>query len=192
MAILQTGTLFAIDPDGELAPSGLDRIEIDEELWLVDVARPWVSSVALTDDAVLLATRAGRVCSYARDDGEQRWCQPVEGADTGRPMLRADEELIVVATPTAVVALEPSTGAAEWEALSDRRISAMERNDAAIVVGDAAGTVHALDPASGELRWQTDGLARVTTLSLTTDAVYIGAQDGTVARLQPEDGSGGP
>lgn len=192
VAILQRGTLFAIDPDGELAPSGLNRIEIDEELWLVDVPRPWVSSVTLTDEAVLLATRAGLVCSYARNDGEQLWCQPVAGADDGRPTLRADDELIVVATPTAVVALEPSTGTAEWDAPSDRRISAMDHSGDTIVVGDAAGTVRALDAATGEQLWETTGLARVTALSVTSEAVYVAAQDGSVARLQPEDGSGTP
>lgn len=192
VAILQRGTLLAIDPNAEQGGTGANRSEIREGRWTADVARPWVSSVTLTDDAVLLGTRAGRVCSYARDDGERRWCRPVAGADDGRPTLRADDELIVVATPTAVVALEPSTGAAEWDAPSDRRIFAMERTDGAIVVGDGAGTVRALDPASGQLMWQIAGLARVTALSVTTDAVYVGAQDGSVARLQPEDGSGRP
>ncbi len=188
VAILQRGSLFAIDPNGELITTSLNRREIANAKWRVDVARPWVSSVTLLPDAVLLATRTGAVCSHALRDGASQWCRRVDGVADRQPTLLPGSDLIIVATPAGVVTLDPSTGVQQWDVPAQARISAAARRGDTVVTGDAEGTIRAFAVASGQQLWQTTGPTGITALSITADGVYAGALDGTVARVRPPPG----
>lgn len=186
VTILQNGSLFAIDPAGELGPSGEDRVEIEEELWRADVERPWRSSLTLLDAAVVYATKDGSVCSHARFDGAEQWCRRLGDVAGTEPAMLADDAAVVVCARSRVVALEPSSGAMRWSVTMDGPISAAAREADTIVVADRAGDIRALDVASGGQRWELADLGAVTSMSADGAAIYAGTDDGRVIRIDPD------
>jgi len=187
VTILQNGTLFGLDPESELYPSGADRLQIEDEVFRVDVARPWRDSMTLLDDAVLLARRNGAVCSLARADAARQWCRRIEGVRDARPHLLVDDDTVVVVTRSTVTALDRATGDPRWASPAAARITAATTSGTTVVVAERGGRVHGLDLASGDVRWQADEPTTVTSLSPTDGAVAAGTRDGTLLRLEPGD-----
>ena len=187
VTILQNGTLFGLDPESELYPSGADRRQIEDEVFRIDVARPWRDSLMLHEDTVLLARRNGAVCSLARADAARRWCRRIDGVRDAPPRLLAGGDTVVVVTRSTVTALDRATGAPSWSAPATERITAATTTGTAVVVADRGGGIRALDVASGDERWRADGPTTVTSLASADDAVFAGTRDGAVLRLEPAD-----
>jgi outer membrane protein assembly factor BamB len=186
VTILQNGTLFGLDPESELYSSGADRLQIEDEVFRVDVARPWRDSLTLLDDAVLLARRNGAVCSLARADAARQWCRRIEGVQGARPRLLVDGDTVVVVTRSKVTALDRATGGPRWDAPATR-ITAATTTGTTVVIAERGGRVRGLDAASGDERWQADEATTVTALAPHGDAVVAGTRDGTVLRFEPAD-----
>lgn len=185
VVIGERDSLLALDPSGERVTTRLGRLEPTGSVWRADGAVAWLRTLTLTDDAVVLATRDGRICGYARDDGARRWCRRVRGvADRAPTLLAADGQLTVV-TRSTVVALDTATGAPVWDAPADATVTAADATPDVVVVADAAGTVRGLDASSGAQQWVREDQGRITSLTLADGAVYAGLRDGTVLRLGP-------
>ena len=191
VTILQNGTLFGLDPDAELYPSGADRLQIEDEVFRVDVARPWRDSVTLFDDAVLLARRNGTVCSLERDAAARRWCRRIEGVGDARPHLLVEDDTVVVVTRSTVTALDRATGGPRWSSPAAARITAATTTATTVAVAERGGRIRGLDLGSGDERWLADEPTNVTALAPSLgDAVVAGTGDGAVLRLErAADGS---
>lgn len=183
VTILQGGTLFGLAPDAELYPSGADRLQIEDEVFRVDVARPWRDSVALLDDAILLARRNGAVCNLARADAVRRWCRRIDDVKDARPRLLAGGDAVIVVTRSAVTALDRATGERRWRMPAGGRITAATTTGATVVIAEREGRVRGLDLTSGEVRWRTGQRMHVTAMAPVGNTVVIGTKDGAVLRL---------
>ncbi|HSJ43928.1 MAG TPA: PQQ-binding-like beta-propeller repeat protein [Euzebyales bacterium] len=183
VTILQNRTLFGLDPESELYPSGADRMQIEDEVFRVDVARPWRDSLTLLDDGVLLARRNGTVCSLARADATRQWCRRIGGARNAHPRLLVDGDTVVVVTRATVTALDRATGGPRWSAPVTSRITAATTAGTTVVVAERGGRVRGLDVASGDERWQAEQSTTITALAPGDGAVVAGTRDGAVLRF---------
>ena len=187
VAILQDGSLFGLDPQGELASSGADRIEVDEESWRADIPDPWVQSLVLPEGgAVLFATQSGEVCAHDPSDGTESWCTEVDGLRDAEPRVLAEGDTVVVVTPRGVVALDQATGDQRWTFDPPQPLTSVADVSARdVVVVDRRGRAQALALDSGDRRWRSAGLGDVTAVVALDDDIYVGTEDGSVACVRP-------
>jgi outer membrane protein assembly factor BamB len=192
VAILQDGSLFGLDPRGELAPSGADRIEVDEETWRADIDDPWVQSLVFPEDGeVIYGTQKGRVCALEPSRGEESWCIHIETLRDAQPRMLVEGDTVVVVTPGEVIALDRADGARRWTFDAARRLTSVaDITPSDVVVIDRQGTAEALTLESGEPRWRSEELGDVTALVAVEDAIYVGTEDGMVRSVRPTEGAG--
>ena len=195
IVILQRGTLFGVDPQDELVPSGteLGRVEILNEEWRVDdLGGPWPETLKTTDVEAVFALEDGDVCAYALADGDRRWCEQVQGVRDASPGLAVRGENVVVATPREVVALDLATGAERWatDAEDAPFLPLVATDDDTVAVPDDEGTLHTFALSDGEAEWQAEGFGQVTALEAGDGGVIIGNEDGRLARVEPPGATG--
>jgi serine/threonine protein kinase/outer membrane protein assembly factor BamB len=192
VAILQNGNLFGLDPRGELAPSGADRVEVDEETWRVEIDDPWVQSLVFPEGGeVIYGTQKGRVCALDPSDGDESWCTYIEALRDAEPRLLVESDAVVVVTPRQVVALGQADGAKRWTFDAAQRLTSVaDVTPSDVVVMDGRGNAHALALDSGEQRWRSDALGDVSAIEAVEDAVYVGTENGVVLSVRPTADAG--
>ena len=181
VVVLQQGHLFAVDaaPTTATAPTS--------PRWRVSVGRPWLRSLIVLPDAVIVATRDGQVCAYAPADGTQQWCAPIVGAREHAPAIVATSNAIAVIMPFHVTGLARETGELRWvHDARARLVPTALRRGRDVVVTDVDGTLRGLDARRGHERWRASGFGEITALGATVDAVYAGTRDGWVVCLRLE------
>jgi outer membrane protein assembly factor BamB len=192
VAILQNGSLFGLDPKGELASSGANRVEVDEESWRADIADPWVQSLVFAENAaVMFGTQNGEVCAYKPSNGKESWCTEVDALRDAEPRLLAEDDTVVVVTRTEVVALDQATGEQRWMFDPPEPLAPVAAAVAReIVVVDRTGRAQALAMDSGDQRWRSAELGDVTALVAADDNIYVGTEDGSVMCVRPTQDTG--
>jgi serine/threonine-protein kinase len=191
VAILQNGSLFGLDPNGELASSGANRVEVDEESWRADIDDPWVRSLVFPKGAVIFGTQSGEVCAHDPSNGKESWCTKVDALRDAEPRVLAEGDTVVVVTPARVVALDQATGEQLWTFDPPQRLTSMaDANAGDVVVVDRTGRAQALALGSGDLRWRSAGLGDVTALVAAEDTIYVGTEDGSVVSVRPTQDTG--
>jgi outer membrane protein assembly factor BamB len=192
VAILQNGSLFGLDPNGELASSGANRVEVDEESWRADIDDPWVRSLVFPKGAVIFGTQSGEVCAHDPSNGKESWCTKVDALRDAEPRVLAEGDTVVVVTPARVVALDQATGEQLWTFDPPQRLTSMADANAGdvVVVVDRTGRAQALALGSGDLRWRSAGLGDVTALVAAEDTIYVGTEDGSVVSVRPTQDTG--
>ena len=99
----------------ELAPSGADRIEVDEETWRADIDDPWMQSLVLPEDCeVVYGTQKGRVCALGPSRGEESWCVHIETLRDAQPRVLVEGDTVGAVTTREEVALDRADGARRW------------------------------------------------------------------------------
>jgi outer membrane protein assembly factor BamB len=184
VAVLQDGHLLAIDP---VRPSGETGTRAAR--WHREVTRPWRTPLVLSD-AVIVATRDGRVCAHAAADGAERWCTQVVGLRHREPVIVASGDVVAVITPSRVTGLARGSGAQQW--MHDAQHALVPLATASgddVVVADDTGTLRGLEAGRGRERWRASGFGGVTALTSDDGAVYVGTRDGRVVRVPPERGA---
>jgi outer membrane protein assembly factor BamB len=192
VAILQNGSLFGLDPNGELASSGANRVEVDEESWRADITDPWVQSLVFRENAaVMFGTQDGQVCAHDPSNGKESWCTEVDALRDAQPHLLAEGDTVVVVTRTGVVALDEATGEQRWTFDPPQPLipvaAAVARE---VVVVDRTGRAQALALDSGDRRWRSAELGDVTALVAAEDNIYVGTEDGSVVCVRPTPDTG--
>lgn len=181
VAVLDGETLSVLDP--QAVGLGGDGVQAR---WQRPVEDPWLDSLALLPDAVVMADRTGDVCAYDPVDGTERWCERVPGLPDGVPTVVADRDVVVVIVGSTVTALALETGAQQWTFDAPRTLTPIAASSGAqVVVTDVAGRAHGLDLTRGFEAWRASGFGEVTALAATADAVYVGTRGGRIVRLQP-------
>lgn len=184
VVLLADGDLIAVDPASAAAGA------ITAVHWRRDIVRPWVRSVTLVADTVVVASRDGHVCAYSVTDGRALWCSRIVGLDDHEPAIVAGDDVVAVAMRSHVVTLALESGELEWVYRAPRGLvrTAVRHGDEIVVV-DRGGTVHGLGVERGHEHWRASGFGRITALASTGDTIYAGIRDGSVVRLRPSRAS---
>jgi outer membrane protein assembly factor BamB len=192
VAILQDGSLFGLDPEGELTSSGADRVEVDEETWRAEIDDPWMQSLVFPERGeVIYGTQKGRVCALSPADGEEAWCTYIEALRDAEPRVLVEGDTVVVVTPGEVLALDRADGARRWAVDAPQRLtSVVDVTPTDVVVIDRRGSALALALDSGKRRWRSEALGDVTVLVAVEDAIYVGTEDGAVRSVRPTAAAG--
>jgi serine/threonine-protein kinase len=175
--VLRGDVLAAIDLQGVSEPGS---VEIDAPTWQVDVGAAW--PVLTPTDGALVATEEGRVCYFTAADGTLRWCEAVPGVDAERPRLFTTAGLVVVATPTAVVALDELTGQQHWSVSPGSSDNQLAVGSSRIAIADGTG-VRVVATDSGDPLLELTDLADVTAVGLGGGRMYVGSADGTLTAV---------
>jgi outer membrane protein assembly factor BamB len=179
VVVLQQGHLFAVDAAATTATAPTSP------RWHVHVNRPWLRSLIVLPDAVIVATRDGQVCAYAPADGTQQWCASIVGARDHAPAIVATSNAIAVIMPFHVTGLARETGELRWvHDARARLVPTAVRRGRDVVVIDVDGTLRGLDARRGHERWRASGFGEITALGATVDAVYAGTRDGQIVCLR--------
>ena len=180
VAVLDGETLSVVDADAT-TDGGQPQAR-----WQRPVNDPWLDSLALMPDAVVIADRGGNVCAYDPIDGTERWCEGVPGLPDGVPTVVAERDVIVVIVGSTVTSLALETGAQQWTFEAPRMLTPIAVSSGRdVIVTDVAGRVHGLDLARGFEGWRASGFGEVTALTATADAVYVGTRRGRLVHLRP-------
>ncbi len=186
VALLDGDAVSVIDPDPAASRSGGGGVTVDRVRWRTDVADPWLDSLAVVPDAVVVATHSGDVCAYDPADGEQRWCAAVDGLAEQSPTVVADGDAIVVLLGSKVTTLALESGATRWSFDAPRTLTPIVASSGRqVIVSDVTGRAHGLDLERGFEGWRASGFGEITALLATEDAVYAGTRDGVIVRLEP-------
>lgn len=186
VAMLDSDDVVVVDAAGPTSRSDDGRVAIDSERWRVDVVRPWLDSLAVLPDAVIIASRTGQVCAYDPADGALRWCAVVEGLDERRPALVADGDTIAVVLESKVTALALESGTPRWTFAAPRPLTRVAASTGSqLVVSDVRGRAYGLDLDRGFEAWRASGFGGIAALAASTDAVYAGTRNGLIVRLDP-------
>lgn len=189
VAVLDEAGLTAVDPDGQLETDTVGRRAMADAGWEQRIVDPWVGSLSLLPDAVVLATRQGEVCAFDPADGDERWCTDVGAVEGRQPTIAVDGDAIVVVGESQVVRLALESGAVRWVHPAPRRlVPAAAITDDQVVIADVAGQAHGLDLERGYEAWRASGFAEVTSLAAAGGQVYVGTAGGLVVRLAPPAG----
>jgi serine/threonine-protein kinase len=180
VAVLQDGHLFVVDP-----PATTSMARPGSARWHVSVQQPWLRSLVVQPDAVMVATRDGQVCAYAPADGAQQWCAPIVGSHDHAPVIVANTNAVAVIMPFHVTGLARETGALRWiyDAHKELTPTVLSRGHD-VVLTDVDGTLRGLDAAGGHERWRASGFGEITALAATVDAIYAGTSDSRVVCLR--------
>jgi outer membrane protein assembly factor BamB len=185
VAVADEAGLTVIDPAGSIVTADDGRAMMRSARWMVDVDRPWISTLAVLPDAVVLATRTGQVCAYDPADGTQRWCVDVDGLTDESPVLTAERDVVVVVRGQRVTALALETGTQQWNFEAERPLTPVVASDGGqVVVADAGGGAHGLDLVRGYETWRASGLGDVTALAADDAAVYIATRGGRLIHVR--------
>ena len=142
------------------------------------------SSVALppavTDDAVLVVDRDGRLTSFDRREGDATEPRPLPGEPTG---LASAGTTVAVSTDEGLVAFD-DRGMEQWS--TERPAGAVVADDDLVVASGADGELVGRDPASGEARWHVeDAAVERPRMAVSGEHVYVasGVADGRLVAL---------
>lgn len=111
-------------------------------------------SVAVADDVVVAHDPYDRLLALERDGGDRRWETPLERIESLSATQRAPSwsspviagDVVVVGTPSGIVATSLTDGEPLWRVPTDRHVVASPAVvDGTVVVGDAGGTIYALE-----------------------------------------------
>ncbi|HEX6256632.1 MAG TPA: PQQ-binding-like beta-propeller repeat protein [Euzebyales bacterium] len=186
VAMLDSETLWVLDPDGPVVRDSLGGGARPRARWQVQVDDPWLDSLALLPDVVVVADRSGDVCAYDPADGVPRWCEPVDGIAEQAPTIIADRDTVVAVVGSGATALSIESGARRWEFEAERELTPIATSTGRhVIVSDVGGGARGLDLATGYEVWRASGFGRITSLAGTPDAVYAGTRDGLLVRLEP-------
>jgi outer membrane protein assembly factor BamB len=186
VAMLDSDTLWVLDPDGPDVRDTVGGGARPRARWQVQVDDPWLDSLALLPDVVVVANRSGDVCAYDPADGEQRWCEPVDGVAAEAPTVIADRDTVVTVIGSGATALSIESGARRWEFEAERELTPIATSTGRhVIISDVGGGARGLDLASGYEVWRASGFGRITTLAGTPEAVYAGTRRGLLVRLEP-------
>lgn len=186
VALLDDTGVAVIDPGSSTSVADDGRVAIDDARWRANVVDPWPGSLALLPDAIVVATRAGRVCAYDPADGALRWCMPVAGLAEQQPTLLVDGDTIVVVLESTVTALALESGLPRWTFEAQRALTPIAASTGReVVVSDVSGRAYGLDLDRGIQTWRASGFGEITALTATADAIYAGTRAGVIVRLQP-------
>jgi outer membrane protein assembly factor BamB len=187
VAMLDSDTLWVLDPDGPVVRDSVSGGGVRPRArWQVQADDPWLDSLALLPDVVVVADRSGHVCAYDPADGEQRWCEPVDGVTDEAPTVIADRDTVVAVARSGVTALAIESGARRWTFEADRELTPIAASTGRhVIISDVGGGARGLDLATGYEVWRASGFGRITTLAGTSDAVYAGTRRGLLVRLEP-------
>jgi outer membrane protein assembly factor BamB len=138
--------------------------------------------VLIAADGAVVATQEGRVCHYAEADGALRWCEPVPGIDAEEPRLFTTGDSVVVATPTAVVALDARTGQQRWSVSPGSHDNQVAVGSSRIAMADRTG-IRVVATDTGDSILELTDLSDVTTVGLGGGRLYVGSADGGVTAV---------
>lgn len=185
VAVADEDGVAVIDPATATVTADDGRAMIPSARWTVDVDRPWIGTLAVLPDAVVLATRTGQVCAYDPADGAQRWCVDVDGLTDEPPVLTAERDVVVVVRGSTVTGLALETGTLQWDFEAPRTLLPIVASDGTqVVVADAAGRARGLDLERGYEAWRASGFGEVTALAADEDAVYIATRAGRLIHVR--------
>jgi outer membrane protein assembly factor BamB len=185
VAVVDEDRLSLIDVTTTPVAADDGRATIDTVRWQVDVDRPWIGTLAVLPDAVLLASRTGAVCAYDPADGEERWCVDAAGLGDDEPVLAAERDVVVVVGDATVRALALETGTLQWEYEAPRALEPIVASDGTqVVVADVGGRAHGLDLERGYEAWRATGFRDITALAADGDAVYVATRGGRLTHVR--------
>ncbi len=153
---------------------------------------PLLSSVASTNNLLVIGTLDAHVRAYSPTDGAERWA--FEGSEWfwATPLVGGD---VVYAADLdgRVYALDSATGAERWRtALARGNVRAAPVLAAGtLVIAAAEGAIFGLDPASGTERWSTQsnsGRLLASPLVLESGILFV-SDSGALLRVNPNAGT---
>jgi outer membrane protein assembly factor BamB len=180
LAVLQGDRVFSVDT--AIARSA-DRAV--HPRWDVRVRDPWAGGLAVTADAVVVATRDGRVCAYATG-GDQLWCATIVGLTDHEPAVAVNGDTVAVIMRSHVALLALDSGELEWVFDAPREllpIAAVQGDQ--VVVAGASGNLHGLDVVRRYEAWQASGLGEITALASDDGTVCAATAEGLVVHIRP-------
>lgn len=133
-------------------------------LWAQGVGAPIHGAVAVTDDAVYVASDIA-VHRFERSSGKPVWRQPL------------------VAAPVSRVLPHPNVFDWDWQGAAPRVL------DDSVYIGSSEGVLHALDATTGTPRWRfaTGGKIRGA-VALDAMQLFLGSTDGKLYALERASG----
>ena len=172
-----TGTITALDT------------RTGSVLWMHPVGAPDETSVAATNDSVVVGLQNGVAVALALADGTERWRTDTgDGARIGTPAI-ADGRAYIATLDGAgpgtrhIRALDLTTGRILWSFASpgDKPAYTPAVADGRAIVEGEDGSVTALDPATGTVLWQAKAPGPVEVVAAVADGVVYGASNGGFA-----------
>lgn len=162
---------------------GIDA-ETGAPAWFVN-GGPY-TSVAATDDAVVVGSRSGELRLIDARTGRERWRADNAG-EVGRIVVSED---IYVGVGPNVVGLRAATGALKWAFPTNQLVTGAPAADARhVYAGSVDAHVYALRAHDGRVRWRvkTGGPVEAN-LVLSAGVVYAGSHDHKVYALDTQAG----
>ncbi len=166
------------------------------ELWAASVGKTAGARFApfVSESAVVVASLAGRVSSYAIDTGKLLW--RVELSQRLGSGVSGDADRVYISTADGLVqALDALSGENLWStAASSEVLVPVSAGYGAVVVRSADGRIMVLDPDSGEQRWSVSYTPPALTLNgysrplLLEGGVLVGLDDGRLLALDLDNG----
>lgn len=146
------------------------------EQWRFATTAQLVGSLAVADGAVYLSS--GDVVALDAVTGEIRWRQAVVGAG----IVAAGADVVVVSTPTGLVALDAAGGGPQWllPTPAPPQGSPSVAGDV-VVTDDGAGALVGLDPADGAERWRAPAARLLETPLAAGNLLVVPTTEGVFA-----------
>lgn len=185
--VLHGRRLSAFDVSAPVVDAAGRRV-VGAPRWQVGVEAAWPLLVPMTQ-GVVMATRDGRACARAANDGDVDWCSAVPGAAARQPALAAVRGGVVAVTADAVVALERGMGGPLWSVSPGGSSTLVAVSGRIVAVGQPDG-VTALDAETGDQLLAASGLGRVTSVAAHGGWMVVGTQSGAVRRFDAAPAGG--
>ena len=158
-----------------------------EQAWRVTLAEPPSAAGAMDDQRVYIPLRDEGLVALDRERGTMIWLRPITAS--GAPVAR--QNLVFVATPAGLIALDSGTGTTQWAARLDGAIIAplLWATGWLIAVVEPDEVV-ALRAADGSVIWRERLGASTTNPAVPggDGALYFSLDDGRVVGLALADG----
>jgi len=121
--------------------------------WTYATAQPLISSPAVANDRVFLATEDGRTVALDPETGEAAW-EYTSGLPSSSVPALAGDLVYFTLRPGSIVALERETGEVRWETtLEEPILTSPIVVDGALFIGSGDSKLHALDAVTGQELW---------------------------------------
>ena len=187
--VLVLATVVGLPARAQQPPGAANRptpLVPAETLWSVTLQEPPSAAAAMDASSVFVASRAGAVMAFARDDGRQLWSVPLS---TSQPPVVA-HGAVYLATKDAVSALDPATGRAQWQVQPGESPGLLASAGDALAAVVGGRTLVVLAAVDGHELWRA-ALPDVARHAPASDGrhLVVTLMDGRVLAFRRDDGS---
>lgn len=187
--VAERSALYGILPTGAMPGADTPLITASEAaseplcLWRHEVEEDmWPASLQAVDGGVVVAHRSGDVCLRGHVDGAPQWCVRVRGVSRTAPTIHTTDGRVIVASRSAVTAIDMATGTTLWMHTGSWRRTVMAGEK--LVAVDDDGQITMFSVASGTQTRSIDTtVGRPSALAADGETLYVGRRDGMVLSI---------